>query len=182
MAMAETSASLTPVFLSNSFMADFFKDVPDEVRASAILFFGSEHKDIFGKAGEDYDEFIRSKQDTQKFHTLKPPNWRRGQRCDFKEASDFLKSCGFNELHLDMDYYQEHFNRDSLFREAKRHLPADRADAIKCIEENFDEAERGIGCFGHDYGPMLAIVQMADERLFPILDRAGLDEFLRRSA
>ena len=43
------------VFISNSALARIFGKVPDEVLENCILFFGSGHKDIFGKADEKYD-------------------------------------------------------------------------------------------------------------------------------
>lgn len=177
-----SAPALTPVFLSNSQLARFFKDVPDEVRDSCLLMFGSEHKDIFGKADAVYDAFIRQKQRSGQFHTLKPKGWREGKRCDFNEASKFLNSCGFNSLLLDMETYEERFDLDSLFEEARRKFRGDRAAALKQVESNFRDAERGVGYYGHDYGPILAMVQMADERLFPIMSKRGLQEYVARVA
>jgi hypothetical protein len=194
--------TLTPVFLSNSSLscnpaqhtridaccdlyvcvADFFEEVPLEVRDKCILFFGSESHRVFGKAGPEYDEFIRQRQAAGMFHSLKPEGWEPGQPCDFKVASRFLNQLGYNPLHLDMEYYQEHLCMDQLLPEAEYEIAADKESALLQIEANFEQAVSGTGFYGHDYGPVLQVVRMSDERLYPILSDDGLRNFLELCA
>lgn len=166
----------TPIFLSNSYLASFFEQVPQSVRQRCLLMFGSEHDAIFGKGSPDYDDFIRKKQAAGQFHTLKSADWKPGRPCYFEPASEFLESNGFNPLHLDMEYYHENLDPCKLVPEVRRQ--AGRSNFLQRIEENFEDARTGTGCFGHDYGPVLAMVSMADQRLFPILSDDGLRDYM----
>jgi hypothetical protein len=171
----------TPVFISNSALARFFKDVPEPVREKCLLLFGSKQNEIFGKAGAEYDEFLRRKQQDGKLFTLKPPNWRAGLPCDFALASEFLQSNGFNAMSLDMDFYRDNLDLQAVLPEARRHIQNDKDRALRQIRENFQEAVDGNGNFGHDYGPVLVMLEMADPKLFPIFGSAGVKEFMEKA-
>ena len=95
--------------------------------------------------------------DQGKFHTLKPQDWEDGSKCDFQEASAFFEKLGYNPLPLEMkDYKDLDFN--SLYPEIKGYLSNDPATAQAAIKQNFEEALNGTGCFGHDYGPVMAMI------------------------
>eukprot|EP00427_Karlodinium_veneficum_P024471 CAMPEP_0169123186 /NCGR_PEP_ID=MMETSP1015-20121227/33649_1 /TAXON_ID=342587 /ORGANISM="Karlodinium micrum, Strain CCMP2283" /LENGTH=161 /DNA_ID=CAMNT_0009186503 /DNA_START=106 /DNA_END=591 /DNA_ORIENTATION=- len=157
-----------------------YPHLSQEVRDSCILFLGSERKNLFGKTTPEYDAFIEEKMERGKVHLLKPEDWRPGQPCSFEEASEFFVQLGYGALPLDMKIYEEKLDMDNLLKESKGQFCGGKDAALRQIEQNFAEALLGRGCYGHDYGPVLEMLHLADERLFPILNKAGLDEYLQK--
>merc|ERR1719240_821027 len=81
-----------------------------------------------------------------------------------------------------MSCYQEGLNMENLLKESRQAWgSANRDDALKKIQRNFDEARRGSGCYGHDYAPVLEMLHLADDKLFPILGKVGVDEYFART-
>eukprot|EP00747_Dinoflagellata_sp_TGD_P096498 gnl/TRDRNA2_/TRDRNA2_166863_c0_seq2.p1 gnl/TRDRNA2_/TRDRNA2_166863_c0~~gnl/TRDRNA2_/TRDRNA2_166863_c0_seq2.p1 ORF type:complete len:194 (-),score=22.37 gnl/TRDRNA2_/TRDRNA2_166863_c0_seq2:295-876(-) len=186
--------ALVPVFISASSFARFFHKVDADVLDNCLLFFGSEPSWLFAepKASrpEPYrsfplslDAFIRKKYDQGKLHLLKPEGWQEGQRCDFQMASQFFQGLGFGPLPTTLAHFEQtgwSWPSGDATTEAQQHLPKSHSQALRQIKINYDEAEKGTGCYGHDYGPVMEMVRLTDERLFPILSENGLQEFLSR--
>jgi hypothetical protein len=171
---------LVPVFTSNERLAMLFQELPDEVAASCLLYFGCSRHDLFGLNGEQYDEFIRWKQRRRQVHLLKSTFWRPGQPCEFSEASAFFEQNGFQPLQTDMEFYKEKVSMENLLRESRRELPTSREGVLKKIEKNFADAKGSTGAYGHDIGTVLEMLHLSDDRLFPIHGTVGLEEFLER--
>jgi len=174
---------LTPVFTSNEKLARFYHELPEDIATNCILFFGCSRHELFGLNEEDgggYDEFIRYKQRQRKVHLLKPTFWRPGQPCEYSEASAFFEQNGFKPLQSDMEFYEQNVRLDRLLRESRRELPSTLEGVLEHIEKNFEDASNASGDCGHATGPILEMLHLSDERLFPINGTVGLDDFLEK--
>eukprot|EP00927_Polykrikos_kofoidii_P080151 TRINITY_DN77021_c0_g1_i1.p1 TRINITY_DN77021_c0_g1~~TRINITY_DN77021_c0_g1_i1.p1 ORF type:complete len:206 (+),score=35.80 TRINITY_DN77021_c0_g1_i1:22-618(+) len=187
---AVASSELIPVFISASSLARIFNTVPPEVFEKCLMFFGSEPSWLFEEPKSsrprpycefpaELDGLIIGMRDSGRLCLLKPAGWSPGSKCDFADASTFFEGHGFGALPLTYDQFEASWASPST-TESEDQLGRSRQRALARVRENYTQAVEGTGCYGHDYGPVIEMLRIADSRLFPILGPDGLEEFLRK--